>query len=267
MRMKKGYVETIGWTILVLIAVVTVAAIVLIVSAIPRAVGNSAGSSEFVAGSSKSSALAYTLAYLLIEDRQFIEQANEIAVTSVEKSGSKKLSGFLDDFIRNYRRNAVEEVNLVTITVYNETDQKFQYTNFAENCGDNFEGFCVLSARAENGCGKGSTKIADAHYTKESQRCSIGVCCVENLDASGNYPAAVKKCGSSLKGVCDSLRGGSCFPGRLKTEDSDDICKTDGMICCLPVKSENFLSTGITARAEIPLLFNESFGKLAVTIG
>jgi|GEM_PF-4794023 len=274
--MKKGFVESNIWTILVLITVVVVALIKLLASAWLLFANIPTASSDYVPAASRASALASSLAHTLVEDRQFIEQATEIAATSVERSDSKNLQGFLAEFFALTTRRGSLTTTPVTLTIHNNTDgMVFFYSNVARKCGDDLSGFCVPELRLRTGplglrsvpygCGKGRSEIGDEKYTIESKRCDGGICCVEDSP----YGNDVLSCGTALRGVCDYPLVAGCFAGRREINDND-FCRNAGgstTVCCLPVTQENLEEAGIRSKVEVPLIFNDTLGKVVLTVG
>lgn len=271
----KGVVAPIGGTLLVAIAAVAVILIGLILYAALKFMsftgdGPNTVNIEFLAESNKAYIFATLLTHLKAGDKNFLEHSNSIVATSVQGAASESLAAYLDDFAKLYTK---EDQKLVRVSIIKDKNVTVEYSNQKQKCGNNLEGYCVVSGVFVNDffvkfgtvatCGIGRKIIYPG-----TNKCTIGICCAEDNEG-GVYDPKFDRCGpsgSTKEGICDYEIYGKCATGRIKYPSEEKDC-SDGMVCCIAeTEIDTLKSRGILSTAQIPLLYKGNFGIAEVDI-
>ncbi|MBI4176375.1 MAG: hypothetical protein HY518_04160 [Candidatus Aenigmarchaeota archaeon] len=275
--MKGFAIAEFGGAVLVLLAVIVaifVAVIAMVMLQLPFGEDVIASRSvEFVASGSEAFSIASALSHYLAGDRQFMERAAQLVETASLKN-NEDLASYLYDFAAPYDE-------MIFVTVKKNEKVLFSFNKIPGRCGPELEGFCVPHAvdlsRVGSvpvpglDCGKGRKKI---------DGCGIGYdCCTEDYarkELRVYKDPDVIMCGvpdhnGIRPGVCDFVTARSCAAGRIMIEEENDECSNPfstspaSMGCCAPITSLPSLR-GLASKAEFPVMYKDSVGRVEVTV-
>lgn len=295
MKGQSSLTEEAGGTVIVIVFVLAIALISLSYYGISKINGSSpaAYSLEFVNFATKPFLVSHSLSFYKIDDRQFLEQALESAVTgSAETASAGKMPEWLRSFIGLY------DFNTYFIEIKNSKSSALAFDNRLKGCGadDNGDkkpdGVCASKAHQDYGnCGLSRDEIPDMNGA-----CGFfQTCCKEVSRDEENHEGVIikiERCGPKKVGVCS--RGNLAPPSSAQTAPRcpegrdyyrDNICEVSNLVpdtllgqttltpvCCVPIDPESLEASGLSATAQTPLLFNRTKhygggGVLEVTTG
>jgi hypothetical protein len=261
----RGFITALGGTILVVIVAAVVITIGFLALLATTFTGGGSNYIEFVSASSRPYAVASVISELNTGDRQFLEEAVEIAVSNVTNASAQRASGYLKDFFTAYK----DDKPFISVIIKRSDDELLSVSNTDNQCGDNLEGYCVDSSAAQGqgpylgssfgqNCGAGRRKIDDVHYNQN--KCDKGLCCIEDL-TNGHYGAGLRTCGperGEKKGICDLSIYGKCAAGRVNYPSESNECMS-GTVCCIPANQAEDIVFSRFSTAEVPLLYRDGF--------
>jgi len=305
MNRKGQFPEDIGWTLIVLVAVVFIGIVfimyALVITRLPIVgSGPMSTSLEFVHLSNRPYVVTEAMMHRMIDDRQMLEHAIEMAfVKSLEGSSSigieDDIKYVMDHFDLKYYQIIIKD---------GEGNEIIDISKKITACEDAAGNSGVCTSRfynpENNICGMGADRIDDYYSV-----CPQGeLCCLDyeyRTDGYTRYQSRINPskilapCGPDQNkkfGICDYGRGGikifkklitSCRPGREQVEQEDvggiGECKARtgfgssrvDLVCCVPT-SFGSDPIGFGTKSTVPLLYKSggiggSVGYLEVVTG